>query len=393
MSTQTIFTMPNLSGHKVFLRLDLNVPLSDQKITEDYKIKAALPSIKALLDRGAKVIIASHLGEPMVKGKLVTGAKTALSLKPIANRLAQLLDQPVKFLAGQDFAVLREQIDRATETVIVLNNLRFWSGELENDRDFAKELASLADFYVNDAFAVSHRQQASVAAIKDFLPSFAGYLLEQEVVNLSRALNPSEPLIVIIGGSKISTKVNFLRNLGAKAHKILLGGALANNFFAAQGYNIGQSLVDKDSISLSGELINELGDKLILPLDVIVKSQDRPVVRQVNQVEDDDTILDIGPATIQEFSRVIKLAKTLVWNGPMGKFEEDHYQHGTLFIGREIAWHSRGRAFGIVGGGETVAALAMTKMANYVDWISTGGGAMLAFLGGEPMPGLDKIVY
>lgn len=393
MSINTIANLPQGEGRKVFLRLDLNVPLDEGQIREDYKIRMSRHSIQQLLDRGFKLILATHLGEPIINGQLIPGALEKLSVKSIAVYLSALLSEPIEFIPGQDFTTIKRQLEKSSSRLFMLENLRFWPGELTNDPHLAQELASLADFYVNDAFAVSHRQQASVAAIKDFLPSFAGYLLEQEVVNLSRALNPSEPLVVIIGGSKISTKVNFLRNLGAKAHKILLGGALANNFFAAQGYNIGQSLVDKDSISLSGELINELGDKLILPLDVIVKSQDRPVVRQVNQVEDDDTILDIGPATIQEFSRVIKLAKTLVWNGPMGKFEEDHYQHGTLFIGREIAWHSRGRAFGIVGGGETVAALAMTKMANYVDWISTGGGAMLAFLGGEPMPGLDKIVY
>ena len=393
MSINTIVNLPQGEGRKVFLRLDLNVPLDKGQIREDYKIKASRYSIQQLLERGFKLILTTHLGEPIINGQLIPGALEKLSVKPIAVYLSALLSEPIEFIPGQDFTAIKRQLEKSSSRLFMLENLRFWPGELTNDPHLAQELASLADFYVNDAFAVSHRQQASVAAIKDFLPSFAGYLLEQEVINLSRALNPDEPLIVIIGGSKISTKVNFLRNLGEKAHKILLGGALANNFFAAQGHNIGQSLVDKDNLALSSELMDELGDKLILPLDVIVKNQDRPAVRQVNQVADDDIILDIGPATIQEFSRVIKSAKTLVWNGPMGKFEEDHYQYGTLFIGREIAWRSRGQAFGIVGGGETVAALEMTKMTNYVDWVSTGGGAMLAFLGGEPMPGLDKIVY
>jgi 3-phosphoglycerate kinase len=329
----------------------------------------------------------------MVNGQLIPGALETLSVKPIVTYLSELLSETVEFVPGQDFKKIRQQIDKSPSRLFMLENLRFWPGELTNDPHFAKDLASLADFYVNDAFAVSHRQQASVAAIKDFLPSFAGYLLEQEVVNLSQALSPHQPLIVVVGGAKINTKVNFLRHLGEKAAKILLGGALANNFLAARGYNVGQSLVDKESIALSGEIIKELGDKLILPLDVIVKNQGRPVVRSVNQVADDDNILDIGPATMQAFSREIKSAKTLVWNGPMGKFEEDHYQHGTLFVAREIAWRSRGPAFGIVGGGETVEALEMTKMTNYVDWVSTGGGAMLAFLGGEPMPGLEKIIY
>lgn len=393
MSDRTISAMPSLLGRQVFLRLDLNVPLNGQEIVEDYKIRAALPSVKALLDRGAKVIIASHLGEPMVKGKVVVGAKTALTVKPIAAKLAQFLDQPVKFLPGQDIAVLRQKINRAAEKIIVLDNLRFWPGELENNRDFAKELASLADFYVNDAFAVSHRQQASVAAIKDFLPSFAGILLKQEVANLSKALKPKRPLIVVLGGAKVGSKVGLIRRLGRKASKVLLGGGLANNFLAAQGYQIGQSLVDKESIDLARRLIKELGKKLVLPIDVIVAdSSNQPALRLINQVGDQERILDIGPATIQEFSRQIKTGKTIVWNGPLGQFEDKHYKNGTLFIAREIAWQSRGAAFGLVGGGETVAALQMTQMAGYIDWVSTAGGAMLTFLGGEPMPGLKKII-
>jgi len=393
MPINTIASLPQGEGRKIFLRLDLNVPLEGGHIKEDYKIRAARYSIQELLKRGFRLILATHLGEPMVNGQLIPGALETLSVKPMATYLSELLSETVEFVPGQDFKKIRQQIDKSPSRLFMLENLRFWPGELTNDPHFAKDLASLADFYVNDAFAVSHRQQASVAAIKDFLPSFAGYLLEQEVVNLSQALSPHQPLIVVVGGAKINTKVNFLRHLGEKAAKILLGGALANNFLAARGYNVGQSLVDKESIALSGEIIKELGDKLILPLDVIVKNQGRPVVRSVNQVADDDNILDIGPATMQAFSREIKSAKTLVWNGPMGKFEEDHYQHGTLFVAREIAWRSRGPAFGIVGGGETVEALEMTKMTNYVDWVSTGGGAMLAFLGGEPMPGLEKIIY
>ena len=393
MAFKTISGMPNLKDKKVFLRLDLNVPLVGQKITEDYKIKAALPSIKVLLEKGAKVIVASHLGEPLVKGKLVPKAKTSLTIKPIASRLNLLLQQPVKFLAGQDLADLKKQINQAQESIIVLDNLRFWPGELNNDPVFAKELAGLADFYVNDAFAVSHRLQASVATIKDFLPSFAGLLLEQEVTNLARVLKPKQPLVVVLGGSKIGGKINLIRNLGQKANKVLVGGGLANNFLAAQGYQIGQSLADTESIGLAQQLIQELGDKLIIPSDVIVASAtNQPALRLVNQVGDQEKILDIGPATIKEFSQQIKLAKTIVWNGPLGKFEDEHYKNGTLFIAREIAWQSRGAAFGLVGGGETVAALQMTKMSGYIDWISTAGGAMLTFLGGEAMPGLTKII-
>ncbi|NCU44111.1 phosphoglycerate kinase [Candidatus Falkowbacteria bacterium] len=393
MAFKTILDMPDLKDKKVLLRLDLNVPLINQAITEDYKIKAALPSIIRLAERGAKIIVVSHLGEPLVKGKLVPKSKTLLTIKPIAFRLSQFLEQPVKFLPGQDLTSLKKQIDQAKESIIVLDNLRFWPGELDNDSFFAQELAGLADFYINDAFAVSHRLQASVAAVKDFLPSFAGLLLEQEVVNLSRALKPKQPLIVVLGGAKISSKVNLIRHLGQKATKILVGGGLANNFLVAHGHQVGQSLIDKESVDLARQLIKELGNKLIVPVDVIVAGVNgQPILRLVSQVGGQENILDIGPATIKEFSRQIKLAKTIVWNGPLGKFEDEHYKNGTLFIAREIAWQSRGVAFGLVGGGETVAALQMTKMAGYVDWVSTAGGAMLTFLGGEAMPGLTKII-
>jgi len=393
MSFQTILDKPDLADQKVFLRLDLNVPLIDGQITDDYKIKASLPTIKLLLERGTKVIVVSHLGEPLVDGKLVAKAQDLFTLQPIAVSLSQLLGAPVKFIAGQDLASIKQQISQATDKVVVLDNLRFWPGELSNDPDFAKDLASLADYYVNDAFAVSHRRQASVAAIKDFLPSFSGRLLEREVNNLSRVLNPEQPLVVILGGVKISSKINLIRNLGQKAAKVLIGGGLANNFLAAQGYNVGQSVVDQASIELAGQLAKELGEKLVIPSDVIVAAQDgQPALRLANQVVASDNILDIGPGTIQEFSRQIKTAKTIIWNGPLGKFEDEHYKNGTLFVAREIAWQSRGAAFGLVGGGETVAAVQMTQMSGYIDWVSTAGGAMLAFLGGEPMPGLEKII-
>jgi 3-phosphoglycerate kinase len=393
MSFQTILDTPDLAGQKVFLRLDLNVSLASGQIAEDYKIKVSLPTIKLLLEQGAKVIVASHLGEPMVDGKLVPDALNLFTLQPIAECLGQFLAEPVKFIAGQDLAVINQQINQAVERVIVLDNLRFWPGEISNDSNFAQELASLANFYVNDAFAVSHRQQASVGVIKNFLPSFSGRLLEREVTNLSRVLNPGQPLVVILGGVKVSSKIKLIRNLGQKAARVLIGGGLANNFLAAQGYNIGQSLVDQASIDLAKQLITEMGEKLVLPNDVIVADQaGQPALRSVNEVADSESILDIGPSTIQEFSRQIKMAKTIVWNGPLGKFEDEHYKNGTLFVAREIAWQSRGAAFGLVGGGETVAALQMTQMAGYVDWVSTAGGAMLTFLGGEPMPGLENII-
>lgn len=393
MKLKQTIASANFSKQKVLLRLDLNVPMQAGQVTEDYKIKTALKTIKSLSDQVDKVIIASHLGEPIVDGILVTGALEKYSLKPIADQLAILLGVKVRFLPGQDLIKIKKDIEQAQEKIIVLDNLRFWPGELTNDSSFAEQLASLADCYINDAFAVSHRQQASVSAIKDFLPSWAGLLLEAEVDNLSKALQPEQPLAVVLGGAKVSTKVKLIKNLGQKADKILLGGGLANNFLAAQGYNIGKSLADEESIALAQGLIKEFADKIIIPSDVIVAdASGQPAWRLAQEVKDEEMILDIGPKTIQEFSRQIKQAKTIVWNGPLGKFEDEHYKNGTLFVAREIAWQSRGAAFGLVGGGETVAALQMTEMAGYVDWVSTAGGAMLAFLGGENMPGLTGLL-
>lgn len=393
MSIKTIASLPSLVDKTIFLRLDLNVPMIDGQINEDYKIKSAQLSVNQLLKSGAKIVIASHLGDPMINGRLVAGAKSKLSMKPVISRLSELLGSPIDFLSGQDLVKIKTRLDKSSKRLLAIDNLRFWPGELTNDSDFAQELASLADIYINDAFAVSHRRQASVAAIKTFLPSFAGPLLEREVINLSQALKPKKPFILVLGGSKVNTKVNLIDRLGRKAQKILIGGGLANNFLAAKGYNVGQSLIDQESISLAGQLIKKFNKKIIIPSDVIVANADNhPTLRSIDLVSHKDRILDIGPATIQEFSRQIKKAKTIVWNGPMGKFEEEHYCCGTLFVAREIACRSKGESFGLVGGGETVAALQMTKMANYVDWVSTAGGAMLAFLGGESMPGLDKII-
>ncbi len=393
MKIKQTLELASLAPQKIFLRLDLNVPMQEGQITEDYKIKAALKTIQDLVGQADKIIIASHLGEPIVDGQLVAGALEKYGLKPVAERLAKLLEEKVKFLPGQDLIKLKKEIEQTKEKIVVLDNLRFWPGELTNDTEFAKQLASLADLYINDAFAVSHREQASVSAIKSFLPSFAGPLLAKEVANLSKSLQPEQPMIAVLGGSKVSTKVSLIKNLGQKAEKILIGGGLANNFLAAQGYNVGQSLVDQESIDLAKKLSKEFTDKIIIPTDVIVAdAAGLPAWRLAKEVKDNERILDIGPATIQEFSRQIKQAKTIVWNGPMGKFEDEHYKNGTLFIAREIAWQSRGVAFGLVGGGETVAALQMTGMAGYVDWVSTAGGAMLAFLGDETMPGLAGLM-
>ncbi len=389
MTIRSLKGLKNLAGKTVFLRVDFNVPLEAGKIKEDYKIRASLETIKFLLAKGARLVIASHLGEP--DGKFVEG----LSAKPLANRLRAILKKPVKFSS----APIGSKTEKAVSNlkpgeILFLDNLRFNAGELSNNRSFAKELAAGADIYVNDAFAVSHRPQASVSAIKGYLPAYAGLLLEKELRALDRILKPKDPLVVIIGGAKIGTKAPLISKLYGRASQILLGGALANNFFKYQGFQIGRSLFDADSLCYVKKFFHgrKVASKLILPRDVVVKNKQGAFARRLQAVKKEDSILDIGPETITLYAGYIKQAQTIIWNGPLGKFEEESFKHGTLAVARLVASRSSGPAYGLVGGGETIAALKLSKMEEYVDWISTAGGAMLTYLGGGKMPGLEKIV-
>lgn len=390
MKITTLKNVKNLKNKVVFLRVDFNVALNKGKVAEDYRLVAGLETINFLLERGARVVVATHLGDP--KGKIVK----ELSAKPVALRLKTLLKKPVKFIPE----VVGEKVNKAISTLkagelMMLENLRFHPGELTNDKKFAKELVAQADIYVNDAFAVCHREQASVVAVKSFLPAYAGLLLEKEVIALNKVLKPTKPLVVIMGGAKISTKAPLITKLYKTASQILLGGALANNFFKYQKLEIGKSLFDADSLAEVKKFYQgkKLASKIILPLDVVVKTRKgTAAVRYLNEVKLGESILDIGPETIALYSKYIKAAHTLVWNGPMGKFEEASFKHGTLAIALLVASRASGKAFGLVGGGETVEALRLTKMEQYVDWVSTAGGAMLTYLGGGKMPGLAKIV-
>ena len=390
MKIASLKSIKNIKNKIVFLRVDFNVTLEAGKIKDDYRIIAGLETINYLLEKGARLIIASHLGEP--EGKI----ELAYSLKPVANRLKNLLKKPVKFIPG----ILGAKVTKALKTlttgeILMLDNLRFNPGELTNDQIFAQELAKLADIYVCDAFSVSHRDQASISAIKKYLPSYAGLLLEKEISALNKILKPKKPLVLIMGGAKINTKAPLISKLYSSASHILLGGALANNFFKFQKLEIGKSLFDNDSQPYVAKFFksNKLSPKIILPLDVVVKTKKGIAqVRAPHDVKKDEHIFDIGPATISLYAHYIKSAQTLIWNGPMGKFEEASFRQGTLSIARLVASRAGGKAYGLIGGGETVAALNLTKMAEYVDWISTAGGAMLSYLGGSKMPGLSKIV-
>jgi len=379
MTIKSIRDIKDLAGKTVFLRADLNVPIKSNKVKEDYKIVQTLPTIRFLLRNKCRLIIATHLSDEKA------------TAKPAANRLARLLDKKVLFINGGLNDKTVKQIKNAkTKEIIFLDNLRFNPGEEKNDRVFGKTLAGLADIYVNDAFAVSHRNHASVSAIKNYLPGYAGLLLEKEIINLNKVLKPKRPLVSIVGGSKIETKIALLNNLAKKSYRVLIGGALANNFIAAKGFEIGRSLSDKKSINLAAALMKKYKN-LILPLDVLAAKKmdsDNFMVKPAAGVGPDEIILDIGPRTVKLFADYIKKANTLIWNGPLGYFESPHFKFGTLSVARLVAARSTGKAFGAVGGGETIEALKMTKMENYVDWVSTGGGAMLAYLGGEPMPGL-----
>ncbi len=412
MTIKSIRKVKKLFGKKVLLRTDFDVSIKNNRIKDEYRIVQQLPTIRFLLRLRCKIIIVTHLGRPLEKGKLSARArlrgqadrkiknKEYFTAKPIAKRLSQLLGRNVRFVKdGVSFKAGTEISRMKNGEIIMLENLRFENGEQKNSRILARNLAKLADIYVNDAFAVSHRAHASVSAIKNYLPSYAGLLLEKEIVNLHKVLNPKKPLVIVIGGAKITTKIPLIKKLHKKAERILIGGALANNFFVARGFKVGKSLVDKQSIKFAKSFLPRWqagGNKnIILPIDVVISNKEsgwRAVVKNVNQVGINDYIFDIGPETVRLYANFIKKAKTIIWNGPMGVFEEEKFKHGTLSIARVIASRSTGSAFGVVGGGETIEALKMTKMIDYVDWVSTGGGAMLAFLGGGKMPGLKGIV-
>jgi len=388
MAIKTIRNVKNLYGKKVLLRTDLNVPIKKGKILDDYKIEQQLATIRFLLEKHCRIILVSHLSGT-IPGKF----DEKYSVKPIAKALSKMLGKSIVVVKEiNDFEAGKKISKAKYGDIIMLENIRFEEGEEKNSRALAKKLAKLADIYINDAFAVSHRAHASLSAIKDYLPSYAGLLVEKEIINLNKALHPQKPLITVIGGSKISTKIALVKNLEKKSSYLLVGGALANNFLLAHGYEVGKSMVDEESIGFAKKFKSH---KLILPVDVTVSNRAKGGevrVKKVNDVNKTDYIFDIGPETIRLYSHFIKKAATIIWNGPMGKFEEGQFKYGTMSIARVVAAHSRGKAFGVVGGGETVEALEKTSMFEYVDWVSTGGGAMLSYLGGEPMPGLEGII-
>lgn len=377
-----------LRNKNILLRVDFNVPLSRGKIRDNFKIVRHLPTIRFLLRHNCRIVIMSHLGRPVV-GEW----SRDFSMKTVALELSKMLGQSVELIDGfNEFEHGSKVAKIGNGKIALLENLRFNIGEKKNSKVFAKNLSKFGEIYINDAFAVSHRAHASVSAVKKYLPSYAGLLLEKEVKNLSRALDGRNPLIAVIGGAKLKTKLALIKNLSKKAHRILIGGAMANSFFAASGFEVGKSLITNEGI----EIVKKLKIKnLVLPVDVVVSSRSdggNIKVKSVGNVTKNDYIFDIGPETVKLYSGFIKKANTLIWNGPMGKFELKNFKHGTSAIAQLFGTRSRGKAFGVAGGGETVEALKKDNLVDYVDWVSTGGGAMLAYLGGEKMPGLKGIV-
>ena len=381
----------DLKAKRVFMRVDFNVPLADGKITDDTRIRAALPSIRYVIEKSGKLILASHLGRP--KGK----PEPKYSLKPVAARLGELLAKPVQF-APDCVGPEVEKMVAALKPgdVLLLENLRFHAEEEKNDPGFAKQLAALCDVYINDAFGAAHRAHASTAGIVAHVKqAAAGFLMQKEIESLTYALTKAEkPYVAIVGGAKISDKIELIENFINIANTILIGGAMAYTFFRAKDLATGKSLVEADKIDLAKDLLAKASQKNVgieLPVDHVVApglDSETSQVTSVDRTPPDQMGLDIGPETIRRYSEVISRAKTIVWNGPMGVFENPKFAQGTFAIARAIA---ESRAYSIVGGGDSAAAVAQSGVESKITHISTGGGATLEFLSGRKLPGVEVL--
>lgn len=375
---------PNIvSNKKILLRVDYNVDLDKNgKIISDFRLRASLETINFLLKCSAqKIIIISHLGRP-------EGRDKKLSLEPIGKHLEKLLKKRVVFLADCIGEQIKNTIINSKEKIFLLENLRFYKEEENNDESFAQKLAELADVYVNDAFGVSHRLNASVAAITKFLPSYAGFLMKKEVENLSKIKdNAASPFVVVLGGAKISTKLPLIKAFLNKADYILLGGGLANTVWKAWGFNVGKSLVEEKMIQEAREIGSQKAE-LILPGDLIVASDfndKNGKTKEIGEIKEEDIIVDIGPVATKTFVSIIKNAQTVLWNGPMGYWENKKFRDGTEKLAKAIA---KNKNFTVVGGGETLTVIEELDLLNKYHFVSTGGGAMLDFLSTNELPAL-----
>ncbi|NNC33086.1 phosphoglycerate kinase [Longimicrobium terrae] len=386
-----------LRGRRVVVRVDYNVPIEDGRITDDTRITSTLPTLNALLQRGASLVLLAHFGRP--KGKPVP----EMSLRPVAARLAELLEgHSVRFVED---TVGREAHGAASMLqpgeVILLENTRFLPGEEKNDGPLAEQLAALGDVFVNDAFGAAHRAHSSTAGIATIMrgqgkPAVAGLLMDRELEYLGRALaSPARPFVAILGGSKISGKIDVIRSLLPKTDHLLIGGAMANTFFRSMGLATGTSLVEDDRVEMARELLAQAGDKLVIPVDAVVAprleaGQTTTVVAR-EEIQADQSVLDIGPRTVEEFRRVLGTAGTVLWNGPMGVFEIAEFAAGTRGVAEAVADATDRGATTIIGGGDSAAAVADMGLESRMSHVSTGGGASLEFLEGRELPGVSVL--
>jgi len=391
MAKLTVKDIP-LKDKKVIVRVDFNVPIDKEgKITDDTRIEEALPTIKYILkSKPKKLILMTHLGRP--DGKVVE----SLRVNKIANRLSKLLKQQVKKLDDCIGDEVKKQIEKTKAKVILLENLRFHPEEEKGDENFAKELASLADVYINDAFGTAHRAHASTTIIAKYLPSAIGFLMEKEINSLSCALSPTKPYVIILGGAKVQDKIGLINNLLDKANTILIGGAMAYTFLKAKGINVGNSKVENEKIDLAKEILDNAQNKnvkIVLPVDhLVVDNIDNPNIKKFTEnenIEENLIGVDIGPKTISLFKEELKNANTILWNGPLGIFENDNYAKGTKEIAIFLA--KLKNAMVIVGGGDSASAAKKFKVEKKLCHVSTGGGASLEFLEGKTLPGIGII--
>ncbi len=389
MFNKKLITDVDVQGKRVLVRVDFNVPIKDGRVVDDTRIRAALPTIQYLLDHGAACILCSHLGRPK------EGPEAKYSMRPTAEYLATLLEQPVAFAEDCIGPVATQAADKLKPgDVLVLENTRFHKGETKNDPEMARQLASLADLYVNDAFGSAHRAHASTEGVTHYLPAVGGFLMEKEIRYLGQIISqPDHPFVAILGGAKVSDKIGVIRNLLQKADHVLIGGGMANTFFKAQGYPVGDSLVDEEALATAKELLDIGGAKLRLPVDIVIADRfDKDAQTKhmdMGPVPDGWRIMDIGPESVAVYSKVIQQAAVIVWNGPMGVFEFPKFAVGTYGIAQAVA---ASPATSIVGGGDSVAAINQSGLSDQISHISTGGGASLEMLEGLSLPGVTALL-